>query len=722
MLSKNYIAILLVLFCAEITAFSQIIHYSSMPLGIESKKEISDSYKLNVSELEIKELRTRAINKNAPFQFAISREVSLLPSNSGYIKEISDSESIWYLNISDKEALSINIIFNSFKLAEGESLFLYNSDMSSILGPLTALNNKPSGILATMPISGNKLIIEYHFNPASKGDLEVGKISADILGVFAAENTSKDWYYGSSGLCNIDINCPEASLWQLEKRSVVRILAGGNLLGTAVLLNNSNQENIAYALTALHVAEDQADAQNSLFIFRYESPWCDGPDGTTIYSLSGADMVAQNSEMDFSLLRLSEFPPILYKPYLAGWKASSTIASSTVCIHHPGGDVKKYSIDNDAPQVDTFKDYYPNGFWRILQWDLGTTEEGSSGAPLFDQDHFVIGYLSGGEAMCGRSVNDYFARFDMAYELSADINKSLRPWLDPAVSGCAYLVGRDPYAENFSISDTLYNGSDSNYSFSEYIDPGTGLSTGINSDSILAYAEKFSITGKMDLTEVYLYVAKSNYQNLSDNVTIRLHNDDMGPGEVIAAKSLSLTDVKDDYLLALDFGDPVTVSGDIWISYTNTYYMPASTEIRQFALYKEDNMAMGSEYAWFRDELGWKPFSQHPFDPGDISLAINIVCVSNSVVNPVEKLQIEDAKITIYPVPFVSELYIDSDTRIETIELLDFKGLILARYNVSQSSGISIQTPGNLDSGIYFLRFNGENRSWVRRIIKGTNR
>ena len=34
---------------------------------------------------------------------------------------------------------------------------------------------------------------------------------------------------------------------------------------------------------------------------------------------------------------------------------------------------------------------------RVEDWDLGTTEGGSSGSPLFDQNHRVIGQLHGGD-------------------------------------------------------------------------------------------------------------------------------------------------------------------------------------------------------------------------------------------------------------------------------------------------------------------------------------
>ncbi|MDX2413902.1 MAG: hypothetical protein QNK33_01810, partial [Bacteroidales bacterium] len=248
MQTRLYIVTLIsILFFADTDTFSQIIHRTGAPTGIVKEYKSIDYYELFVLESEKDSIRNRMYQKGTSLSFAVGRNVSLSPANSGYIKQISKSESIWYLSIKSKNAASLNIIFSSFELKKGESVFIYDPEMQVVLGPLTDANNKRSGILAVEPIAGSKLVIEYHFNPAERGDIEIGKISHDVLGIFG-NYSAKDGYYSSSGLCNIDINCTEGAEWQKEKRSVVRILAGGTQLGTAVLLNNSNQENIAYTL------------------------------------------------------------------------------------------------------------------------------------------------------------------------------------------------------------------------------------------------------------------------------------------------------------------------------------------------------------------------------------------------------------------------------------------------------------------------------------------
>src|SRR5512138_3492917 len=99
----------------------------------------------------------------------------------------------------------------------------------------------------------------------------------------------------------------------------------------------------------------------------------------------------------------------------------------------------------------------PNSSWQILQWEKGTTEGGSSGGPLFDQNRRVVGILTGGEAVCGRSVNDYFAKLSFSYNFSSILWQQVKGWIDPAVSGALQLDGRDPYALNLLSSDTLTN-------------------------------------------------------------------------------------------------------------------------------------------------------------------------------------------------------------------------------------------------------------------------
>lgn len=696
----------------------QIIHYQGEPLGYSGDLSVIPWFDIGITDTEISKVRN---NKNSygPLTFGVSRVVSLGPENSGVIIEKDASSHIWYFFIKSKEAASLNVIFSKFRLLEGEEVYLYDPGKMNTVGPLTSLNNKASEVLPVVPVSGSEMIIEYHHNPFNHGTLEIGRISHDVLGIFGKIGSginSKD-----AGACNVDINCAAGDVWHKEKRSVFRIICRGTELGTAFLLNNSNQENIAYSLTAEHVVENEFDAISSVSIFKYESPWCDGPDGPTTYSISGADLISRNENMDFSLIRLSEFPPIVYKPYLSGWSASSTIPTSQSTIHHPSGDVKKISVDYDPPGIGTFQSLQSDGFWHILQWDIGTTEGGSSGAPLFNQDHLVVGYLSGGEAVCGRSVNDYFGRFDIAYDLSSNMFESLKPWLDPAQSSITYLNGRDPYAENFLSSDTLFNGLKENNVIYEYSAPSTGISTGINSDSILAYAEKFEISGNANITEITLFIARSNYIQQADSVRISILSDQSGPGSVIDSKTIFISSIKDTFLLKLDFDEPVAVSGTFYIAYENFYHSSASTEERQFALFQGLEQMPGSSFAWFKDNSGWHSFTDHPFDPGEKTLYISVITVTNSIVNSIHYPTGFSDNISVFPNPFINEIYIetnDSDLRISEVSLIDINGRKIFTVTSGLNDEIKLSNLDLLVNGMYLLKITTPSGVIIKRLIK----
>ncbi len=86
----------------------------------------------------------------------------------------------------------------------------------------------------------------------------------------------------------------------------------------------------------------------------------------------------------------------------------------------------KISFENDAP---TQVSYESAQCWRVI-WNSGTTEGGSSGSPLFNQDHRIVGQLYGGNASCSNtSGHDNYGRFNISW------NRGLSDFLDPNNTG-----------------------------------------------------------------------------------------------------------------------------------------------------------------------------------------------------------------------------------------------------------------------------------------------
>jgi hypothetical protein len=112
-------------------------------------------------------------------------------------------------------------------------------------------------------------------------------------------------------------------------------------------------------------------------------------------------------------------------------------------IHHPWGFPKKISRYYSPIIESDFDDgtlRAKMSFWKIKQWDRGTTDNGSSGAPLFNSNHLLIGTLTGGSAECGFPYNDYFSKFSTAFG-DSDGSTNLKNWLDPVGSGVQVLEG-----------------------------------------------------------------------------------------------------------------------------------------------------------------------------------------------------------------------------------------------------------------------------------------
>ena len=155
---------------------------------------------------------------------------------------------------------------------------------------------------------------------------------------------------------------------------------------------------------------------------------------------------------------------------------------------------------------------------------------------------------------------------DIAWNLSPDMFRSLKPWLDPALAGSPVLDGRDPYAPNYLDADTLFNGNPDIRSLYKYTTPSIGYSTGINSDSILAYAERFYTAETVDITELWLYVGKRGYLLPSDSVTVAIAGDNGGPGNVIKQTRVLIKESLDSMMVKVVFREPVTVRGTFYVT------------------------------------------------------------------------------------------------------------------------------------------------------------
>jgi hypothetical protein len=381
--------------------------------------------------------------KGIPYRFGFPFEVNYDLDNSGTWEDLNDGGRLWCLRIECPGAYSINLVYDEFWLPEGAKLFIYNEDRSYVIGAFTERNNKEYDKFATALVKGDVSILEYYEPSGVKepGVISIQRIIHAYKNLFDRHVAKNAFDFGDAGWCNINVNCPIGEPWQSEKRSVAMITTqGGWRLCSGVLVNNVRRDQTPYFLTANHCLDGE---ETWVFMFNYESPTCENIDGPTWMTTSGSTLLANHSYSDFALLLLNESPPDSYNVYFAGWAADDLSTDTSVAIHHPSGDIKKISFNYDSIASSSYLGDPGSGdsHWRVDNWEVGTTEPGSSGSPLFNTEHRIVGQLHGGYASCESITPDWYGKFARSWDYGGSSSTRLKDWLDPDNTGTLLLDG-----------------------------------------------------------------------------------------------------------------------------------------------------------------------------------------------------------------------------------------------------------------------------------------
>ena len=406
--------------------------------------------------------------KDAPWRFGIEHEVLWDAETHGtWTKE--GAYDVWRLGVRADLATSWSFYFSTFDVPKSGELFVWNASREAFLGSFTYANEKPWGGLAIGLLDGNGVVLEYR-QPQGLAETPALIVSQAVQGYRsllkrAAEVDEKmnvQGPFGNSGSCNINVNCPEGADWQIEKTAVALIVNGGFASCSGSMINNTANDGTPYFLTANHCL---GNPNTWTYYFNHESSTCSGSSGPTSMSISGGNLLVADGGADVALIELSSAPPASWDVEYAGWDASGATPENATGIHHPSGDVKKICFEEDSPYTSSTGGAQ---VWWIDNWEAGVTEPGSSGSPLFDQNHRIIGQLYGGAAACSGSVNngayDFYGRFNVSWGLGVS------EYLDPSNSGTLVLDGypsgynsdvgcTDPDACNYDPAALVDDGS-----------------------------------------------------------------------------------------------------------------------------------------------------------------------------------------------------------------------------------------------------------------------
>ncbi len=463
--------------------FLRVLFLIAIPFTIFSQKndirlapDINPAFELDaftLPTLNNKHLLDAELARRGPGiapKFAETFDVEINPTTDGVWEKSSNGNAVWRFRINSEGAESLNLGFSKYNMPQGGSLILYSSDYQTILGPFTPADNEEHEELWTPVVDGDDLIIEVQVPEEQKSNLQLQlkSINHDFIGF---SNMSV-----LSGSCNLDVICNAADGWGIVDgyrdiiQSVAVISTGGGTFCTGFLVNNVNNDCTPFFMTANHCGINNGNAASLVTYWNFENSTCREPgssqsggngDGQLNDFNTGAIFRCAYAPSDMTLVELDDPVSPTANAFFAGWSAEFEMPQDTIIgIHHPSTDEKRISFEFDPAQPgnglnNTVVDITNADHVIIPDWDIGTTEPGSSGSPVFNNQHQVVGQLHGGGAACGNDLYDSYGWFYTSWEGGGTAATGLRFWLDPNDTGilnipgknCSFNISTDPGAQ-----------------------------------------------------------------------------------------------------------------------------------------------------------------------------------------------------------------------------------------------------------------------------------
>ena len=418
------------------------------PLKLDLKNtELLEMLPLDNKKLFKDEMKLR--KKGRPNHFAHTFTINQSTNEIGKWTSLPDGSSVWRLRIHSDKAKSLNLGFSKYQMPPGGSLMLYTPDYENILGPFTPADNEEHEELWTPIIEGDDIIVEVWLKENNKSnlELELKSVNHDFMGVNSI----------ISGSCNLDVICGEVDGWGIvdNYRDIIQSVAltqlNGSLRCTGFLVNNTAEDCKPLFMTANHCELTENNAASLVTYWNYENSTCRQPnstesgnngDGSFADFNTGSFLRAFWEPSDFTIVELDDPVSPTSNSYRAGWNAAENLPPDTVLtIHHPSRDEKRISFATEPVFIGDWNGSNTQDHVEVPFWDIGTTEGGSSGSPLFDNEKRVIGQLHGGSASCTSNTSDSFGWLNISWDGGGTPETRLKDWLDPTNSGVMTMSG-----------------------------------------------------------------------------------------------------------------------------------------------------------------------------------------------------------------------------------------------------------------------------------------
>lgn len=330
----------------------------------------------------------------------LTRPVAL--KEKGKIVPYTDESFLSVLEVTSGGAKAVSLHLTGFNLPAGAKLFVAGMTGTDQVFIFEGKGPDNSGEFWSPTFSGDTLRLEV----VASREVDV-VFGADRVGHLFASPLEPQVVQG----CHLDASCyPE---WSDSGESVAKIVFSDSQFYyacSAVLLNNNSGDFSPLLLTANHCIETNEMAKTVTAYWFYRSTACNSGALFTNYSWSySANLLATSTTADASLLEMLQTPPTEIR--YSGWNAEPpSVGSDITSIHHPGGTYRRITFGRLLDDLTIKPEFH-----HVL-FTNGMGEQGSSGGPLLNSVHQVLGQLWGGNASCTNPSGDvFYGKLSVAY-------------------------------------------------------------------------------------------------------------------------------------------------------------------------------------------------------------------------------------------------------------------------------------------------------------------
>lgn len=366
-----------------------------------------------------------------------ARESSNRGAIPGTWTTVGPNEAIWRATIRSSGAKATRVHFEN--AAINGQLYLYAQGSrpgSPFVGPYSGAGPQGDGDFWSELVFSDAVTIEYITSEPQTAfagvPFQVDEIAhIDLEGFPFVAESDKDPDSRYPGIqprsiagCHLDVSCyPE---WAYRDYKAVALMVitkeSGSSSCTGTLINGRfDSDKYLLLLTTAHCVGTDEEAENTEFIWNYQTDECYGQAevgkldrtyGSTLVAAGGPDRYD-----DYALLMLDQRDVLSVTAVTQlGWNPRTPRSGEDVVnISHPNGAFQRVAFGEVS--FESWEDLSSVGF-STVKWQRGTTEGGSSGSGIFDDDGSLIGIYgySNLEDPCDEDYRGAFNDFSRIYE------------------------------------------------------------------------------------------------------------------------------------------------------------------------------------------------------------------------------------------------------------------------------------------------------------------